>query len=247
MRQFPAVPNILEGRAAAVVVSDICKCVIRELEENYHIRAIVPLPVNGIKGSERYHADMSLCHLGGRYFAADENNEPVISALEEYGADITYSGNISARIPSLNVCILKDKIIARTDICDKNILEFCRKKGMKIINVTQRYVRCSAAVAGENALITTDDSIHKACLKNDIDVLKISCEGISLEGYDNGFIGGCCGFIEKNTLAFCGDITKHIDYDNIKSFLRNYSVYAAVLGGEKLTDIGGILPVMENV
>lgn len=247
MRQFPAAPNLLEGRAAAVVMSDLCEDVIRELEENYRIRTIVPLPVKGIKGSERYHADMSICHLGGRYFVSDENNEPVISVLEGYGADIMYSGNISARIPSLNVCILKDKIIARTDICDKNIFDFCRRKGMKIINVTQRYVRCSAAVVGENAVITTDDSIYKACINNDIDVLKISCEGICLEGYDNGFIGGCCGFIEKKTLAFCGDITKHIDYDNIKSFIRNYSVYAAVLSGERLTDVGGILPVMEDV
>ena len=68
---------------------------------------------------------------------------------------------------------------------------------------------------------------------------------IQLDGYDYGFIGGCCGFIDKNTLVFSGNVKLHKNYEDIKAFAGNYKVDVVSLSNEMLYDIGGILPVKE--
>ena len=76
-----------------------------------------------------------------------------------------------------------------------------------------------------------------------IDVLKISAGHIMLDGYDYGFIGGCCGKISSGAIAFCGDLKTHPDSDNICGFLGNYGIKAVSLGSGQLYDTGGILPI----
>ena len=247
VRRFLKYPNIPEGKAVCVITSDRYSGYINELRDNFHISVISPLPLDNISGSERYHADMSVCHLGEEFFALEKNNTSVDNTLKNNKARIFYSGKITAREPGLNVCILKNRIICRKDTADRSIIEFCKDKSIEILNVPQRYARCSTAVINENAVITTDESIYRMCRNNNIDALKIDGNDIKLEGYDCGFIGGCCGLISENELAFCGDITAHRDHENIRSFLRNYSVSPVSLGCGKLTDIGGLLPIMEEV
>ena len=82
-------------------------------------------------------------------------------------------------------------------------------------------------------------------LQNKIDVLQISAGDIELDGYAYGFIGGCCGFIDKSTLAFSGNISLHRDFADIRDFAGNYHIKLHSLTNGKLYDIGGILPVKE--
>ncbi len=109
----------------------------------------------------------------------------------------------------------------------------------KLIHVKQGYVKCSTVVLNENAVITSDKSIEKA-LCNDFDVLLVTNNGIELNGYSCGFIGGSCGVIGKNILFF-GDIKKHRDYQNIKSFSENHGFYLYSLSDGNLYDYGGII------
>ena len=95
-------------------------------------------------------------------------------------------------------------------------------------------------------MITSDESIYRACKKNNIDVLKTVNEGIRLRGYDHGFIGGCCGLIARDILAFSGNIEAHKNYAEIKAFASDHGVSIASLGSFDLYDIGGILPLMER-
>lgn len=69
---------------------------------------------------------------------------------------------------------------------------------------------------------------------------------IKLSGYSYGFIGGCCGFIDKSTLVFTGKIDSHTDSKKIKKFLDKYNVNALELTKNCLTDIGGIIPILEE-
>ena len=48
------------------------------------------------------------------------------------------------------------------------------KDGKRILHTNQSYAKCSSAVVGENAIITSDESIYRVCIENKIDVLKIS-------------------------------------------------------------------------
>lgn len=69
---------------------------------------------------------------------------------------------------------------------------------------------------------------------------------IKLIGHEYGFIGGCCGFIDKNLLAFNGRLDTIDDADKIKDFLGKYNVKYIELTDAPLTDIGGIVPLFEE-
>lgn len=70
---------------------------------------------------------------------------------------------------------------------------------------------------------------------------------IKLSGYSYGFIGGCCGFIDKNLIAFNGKLSTYNDAGKIKNFLRKYNVNYVELTDKPLTDIGGIVPIFEEI
>ena len=64
-----------------------------------------------------------------------------------------------------------------------------------------------------------------------------------LEGYPYGFIGGSCALFSPDTLAFFGDISKHPDYSNIRSFTKNHGVDIISLSNQELYDAGGIIAI----
>lgn len=240
MDRFIRYPNLPESDVTTVIMSDHKPELVEELQNNFHINVISPKPLKSIDGSERYHADMSVCHLGGNNFVIDENNCDLINAFE---SEIIKIKGISAKKPLLNVCFLKDKVICNKNKTDKAILRFCEESHIGILHTNQSYAKCSTAVINDNAVITSDNSIYNLCIANQIDVLKISAGFIKLDGYDYGFIGGCCGLLNSRLLAFSGNIRNHIDYDNIKKFAANYHVDIVSLGSKDLYDIGSILPI----
>ncbi len=220
--------NLPENRVTEVVMSDYKPIFKRELE-SMGILVKVPKRIDSVQGSEAYHADMSVCHLGGtEVFYANELDEKV-----------------TAERPLLNLCIFGENVLCHTKKAYQPILAVLRERKKNILHTNQSYAKCSTAVVGENAVITADAGICKICGMNDIDVLKISQGDILLDGYAYGFIGGCCGLIDKDTLVFSGNVKLHRDYENIKAFARNYHVELVSLGNEKLYDIGGILPLKE--
>ena len=218
--------NLPQNKVSEVIISDY-KPIFKEVLEGMGIKVTVPKVIEEIKGAEKYHADMSVLHIGeDKFFYADSLNEKV-----------------TAQKPLLNICLFGNNVICNTKTAYKPALELLRDKN--IIHTNQRYAKCSCAVIGENALITSDSGIYKICFENKIDVLQISSGHILLDGYEYGFIGGCCGFISKNTLAFTGDVKLHRDFENMRDFARNYGVELYSLTNEKLYDIGGIIPVKE--
>lgn len=226
MEQFLKNPNLPENMVSEVMLSDYKPEFKRELER-MGIKATVPKMIENIEGSERYHADMSVLHIGGdKFLYADKLSEEV-----------------TAEKPLLNICILGENVICNTKTAYKPALEMLKDK--KIIHTNQRYAKCCCAVISENAVITSDNGIYKICVANQIDVLKISVGDILLDGYAYGFIGGCCGLIAKDTLVFSGNVGLHRDFENMRDFARNHHVELYSLTNEKLYDIGGILPIKE--
>lgn len=241
-------PNLPTCKVSCVVMSDYILELVKEMQ-NYGIYVISPDKLNNVAGIEAYHADMSICHISDSKFMIAQNNIKLIKKLNLINADITLSSNkICGKYPNivaLNVCIFGDNLIANLNYTDKKILDFCLENNFNILHTNQGYAKCSSAIISNNALITSDESIYRLCKNNKIDVLKISNGGIKLDGYNYGFIGGTCGFIDKNTLAFSGNIKLHKDYLNIKDFAKNYNINLLSLSNEMLYDIGGILPIME--
>ena len=78
-----------------------------------------------------------------------------------------------------------------------------------------------------------------------IDALYISERAIRLDGYDWGLIGGCCGLIDKNVLAFTGALDSLESGGLIRDFLSSHGVTPVELTNRPMLDIGGILPLRE--
>ncbi len=193
-----------------------------------------------IDGKTAYHADLSLCVLDDTVVCAPSLYEKTgkiknfnlvkgeSEPCEPYPNDILY-----------NAAVIGKTVFCKTDKTDKKLLEVAEKNGYSIINVKQGYARCSTLPVSDSSLITSDSGIYSAALNVGFDALLVTNEGVMLDGYPNGFIGGCGGLFE-NKLIFSGDISKHLDYERIKDFCGKYSV-EVVYTAEPLYDFGSIL------
>lgn len=97
----------------------------------------------------------------------------------------------------------------------------------------------------KDAIITMDLGIRALAQFLGIDVLLVHEENIFLDGYDYGFLGGCCGLIDKNVLAFTGKLDSLECAAEIRAFLEKHCVQYIELTQNQMIDIGGILPLME--
>lgn len=194
---------------------------------------------------EQYHADMQM-------MIADKNTVFVLQeciALQKYlkyhfknviqtqkELKKTYPENIL-----LNIAWLKNAAICNTKAIDIAVQRYCTAHNISLYHTKQGYAKCSSVILNHTALITADPSIFNAAVQNKLDVLKIGEGHIRLKGADHGFIGGCCGNIDENLLGFCGEIQKHPDYKNMRSFCNNYHIELESLCSGELEDIGGIV------
>lgn len=116
----------------------------------------------------------------------------------------------------------------KVKICHQNILQ-CK----------QGYVRCNAIEVGR-WLLTSDKGIEHTMLKESRDVLYVSPQYIVLQGFKNGFLGGCCGIHQKK-VYFCGSIDNIPQFDIIEKIIRDEGGEVIELYEGPLQDVGTIL------
>lgn len=68
--------------------------------------------------------------------------------------------------------------------------------------------------------MTSDIKIGKILKENNIDVLLLPPGDIILPGLDYGFIGGTCGLLDNNTLAFYGNLNTYKYGDEVLFFFE---------------------------
>jgi hypothetical protein len=148
----------------------------------------------------------------------------------------SYPNNIT-----LNAVNLKSLFAHNLKYTDLNLLECVQNK--KKLNVKQGYSKCSTAIVSEDAVMTSDKGIA-ACLKQEgLDVLLLPPGDILLPGLSYGFIGGCCGLIEKNVLAFYGHLNHYAYRNEVKAFLQKHRIDPIFLRDGKLVDRGSIFAI----
>lgn len=196
------------------------------------------------------HVDISVHHLGGKEIIIDKNLLGLNKELQLLGMSISFPNkDISLKYPHdccLNVAVINKYAIGKINCIDQTLLNHFDDNGVEIVNIKQGYSKCSVCVINENAIITDDESVYKAATNHHIEALLVSKGDIQLCGFNYGFIGGASGLIGKDHLLFFGDITKHRDYERIKDFLNNESCRFDYLKDYPLTDIGGIIPIIEK-
>ena len=193
------------------------------------------------------HADILANYVGKSTFLVDKNQVELCNYIEEDGGECVLIDNIKSPYP--NDCLLNFADIGDYIICNKSILTEQIVKLMpnkEIVDVKQGYSKCCVCICKQNTIITDDISVYNAVLQYDnINSLLVEKGSVHIDKYDYGFIGGCCGLIDRNTLLFNGDLSLHSDFDKIKKFLYDNNVNYIDIKGKKLTDIGSIIPIME--
>ena len=138
-----------------------------------------------------------------------------------------------------NACLIGNKLICNEKTVSRHILSAAKENHCETVSVSQGYTKCSVCVVSDNAIVTADKGIAKACLGRDIDVLEISEGHISLPPYDFGFIGGASG-IYGDKVYFCGSLDNHPDGEKIKDFCKKHKKIAISLGNGELQDVGSL-------
>ncbi len=189
------------------------------------------------------HPDMSMVKIDGIWFVTpfvhnllNTNGEIIVCDREAGSGVLEYPNDVY-----MNCAVVGRKIICNRKYIHYKILSYAESHGYEIIHVNQGYAKCSVCIVNENSIITEDESVLYAAKENGLEVLLINKGEVKLDGYDYGFIGGCCGLIENNLLAFNGNIELHSDYNKIYNFCIDCGVDVISLSKNPLYDIGTII------
>ena len=119
------------------------------------------------------------------------------------------------------------------------VTDDAKRRGLDIVYVKQGYAKCSTVVVGENAIITADVGIANAARARGVYTLVVSSGGVTLDGYDHGFLGGASGAF-GNKVYFCGDLERHPDCAKIVEFCEKHGKKVVSLSPSPLFDAGTI-------
>ena len=209
-----------------------------ELEPNPNL----PTPVAAHPDMQILIIDDTAVLTRGLYDTNSELRSKLCSDLTVRFAEHAHTGVYPGDV-GLNALKIGKYLIAKSDSLDPEIKRLCVEKNIEIVNVKQGYAKCST-LALDNAVITADAGIAAAARGLGFDALMITPGGITLEGYDYGFIGGASYYdSESKTVYFFGDITQHPDSIRIVDFLHSHGVDICQSAACTLADFGGAVEV----
>ncbi len=213
-----------------------------KLESSLYKHGILPfwLPENpDLDPRLSAHIDLSVFKHGKTIVIANylEAHE-IVNYLTSRGYDVKISKTSQgvAYPKDVNLCasVIGNKLLHNIKYTDPEIL----KLGLNELQIKQGYARCTALIVDNNSIITADPGIADATERNGIDVLRISSNGIVLEGFDSGFIGGA-SYKAEDTIYFTGDIKMHSNANQICEFISKRGLECCSLTKERPFDIGG--------
>lgn len=141
-----------------------------------------------------------------------------------------------------NAAVNDQYLVHRLEYTDPVILENCHH--LKKIAVKQGYTRCNLLLLKKNHFITSDMGIHITLKNAGLEGLYIAPQGIVLDGFPNGFIGGAMGLF-MNNIYITGSLKYLPDSEKIAGFLRSLDYRIIEMHDGPLFDGGGILFVTE--
>ena len=269
MKKTLETPLLPQGKATVAVSKNAVKVISALKKANTEVFEI---PENQkLEPSVSSHADCNILQLDRYTFITDKISALLLSNLFKKNnivncltirrekEKIIFSRNdekvniiveeISSPYPDevkINVKKTEKAIVCNTKYVSEMIKAYAENYGIDLIHSNQGYVGCSSVLITDNAVMTDDESVYSAFHRIGFDCLMLSKGQIKLSGHSYGFIGGACGFIDKKLLAFIGSLNTHKDAEKIKQFLNKYNVSYIELTDEPLTDVGGIVPILEE-
>ncbi len=223
---------------------------IKKLGMNYNLLQLCDFLPHSVAS----HPDMCMYYTSKGEWIAHKNaydllksidTDAMVSLSDQESENITKIQHNCEEIKYPNDASLDCLRMGKQMFCgkgtDKKVLETETTSGCEIIFTKQGYVKCSVCVVGKDALITEDCGLAKQFEEHGFDVLLLKKREVVLPGYNCGFIGGASFKFANDGLAFFGDVKKHSEYENIKSFCASHGVFCEALSESVLTDFGGAM------
>lgn len=193
------------------------------------------------------HPDMLIFELGGRLFVNKdyytEAKLEIDSIINATSLSLTLTNDAFGKnYPEdikFNAFRIGDFLVGNTEYISEDLKDCSSRLGIKEATVKQGYAKCSTVVL-KDAVISADKGICDAVRAIGFDALQISSDGVLLNGYGCGFIGGASG-VWKDKVFFCGDIELHPDSNRIRDFCAAHGYRTVSLSDEPLYDVGTIL------
>lgn len=186
------------------------------------------------------HPDIFFCPVGEELIVAPNLPETYKSILRK--KEISFKEGkkpLGKKYPETaiyNAVVTNKFLIGNTKILDKSIIEKAGER--KIIHVNQAYTRCNLLPLSNNKFITSDRGIYKELRKEELEVLFVNPEGILLDGFKNGFFGGCCGVL-GNRVFIIGSLNHFPEGGKVRKILSDLEVIELYDG--PLLDVGSTL------
>lgn len=222
-----------------IIVSNCASKNFFELLEKENIDYIKSL--NNEKFNKNYndHPDLSILKIDEDIYIESSVYNYYVDNLSGFNFKKVDVSNFKNGEMVLNIAKNKKYFFHNEKFTSKEIFEKL-KTNRKYIKINQGYSNCSM-ICFENHIITSDKGVYKTLRLENINVELVTTEGIILNGYKNGFIGGTCGFVSDDILLFYGDVTKYRDYDIIKRVADEENVKILYPKDETFVDLGGII------
>ena len=186
----------------------------------------------------RCHPDMLMARLPSgkllltrNYFEANEKRLSPFIAHFDFCEDTLES--CYPDDTKLNALAIKDTLFG-----GKTTATALREAYKHFVFVKQGYTHCAACKVGQG-IITSDASLYRALVANDVDTLFIQAGHIALSPYDTGFIGGASLPLSESLTVFFGKLEDHPDYERMAAFAKKQGATLLSLSDEPLADFGG--------
>ncbi len=239
-------PLFPKNRASIAIIDGRASYEIKENLIKYGVIIINTCKCEELYDSISYHPDIVIHPISyNKVIVAPNVYDYYNDILPFYGIKvISGEKKLSRNYPeniAYNVARISRYAIHNTKFTDEKLKFYIEKEGIEFINVKQGYSKCSLAIIGEEASITSDPSIYKELVKHSMDVLMIKEGFIELPGLNYGFIGGATGMISKNELLISGTLKEHPSINKINKFLEKHKIKSHYLSNNKIVDIGSII------
>ena len=207
------------------------------------IKTVATTADNRLPRPVQWHPDMQACIIGGKAIVLRDGS--LHNMLSRYDIPVlqtlglpkpVYPGDVLC-----NVLAWNGYVLGNFKTADVTIRQAAEKMKAAWLDVKQGYVACATVLVDEKSAITADEGIARCLKKNGMNVLRIHSGDILLPGYPYGFIGGCCGKLAPDVMAFAGKLDSHRDSEHIRTFLKIRGIKAIELMDGELLDVGGLV------
>ncbi len=215
---------------------------IREALEKHGI--CIPLPLfSALPEPVCFHPDMLIADLCGTLFVHREytKGQEILSSLGvPFRISETAVGKMYPKDVALNCFCIGDLLFANKKAVSETVRTWAQTNGKTLLPVSQGYAKCATVIAG-GAIASADKGIVNEAQNAGIPALLLPSCHIDIETYDTGFLGGCCGLLDANTIGFFGKIENYPAYDELNAFFSTRGVEMLSLSEKSLFDFGGMV------